>query len=112
MSATSKVAAPAELVFQPTADKSRFKNLDSKPIQEPEARLWKLSTEAVGPKFTLIESFALLLLLMITLSVIGGCFVELSHLLQSDALRRVTVQAIQPAATGGEGAQITRSFQF
>jgi hypothetical protein len=48
-----------------------------KPICEPEERLWKLSAQAVSPRFARIELFALILFL--TVAVVGAvsCFAEL-----------------------------------
>jgi len=48
-----------------------------KPICEPEERLWKLSAQAVSPRFARIELFALILFL--TIAVVGAvsCFAEL-----------------------------------
>ncbi len=97
MSANTILAAPADLFLQPAEKRSHFKKLDTQPDQELESRLWKLSRQQARPEFTLIESSVLLLLLVIGLAMIGSCFIELSHLLQSDAIRRVTIQAMQPA---------------
>src|SRR5271166_5303254 len=97
MSAIIKLAAPADLFVQPAEKKNRIKKLDTQSVQEPEAGLGKVSRQQVCPEFTLIESSVLLLLLVVGLAMIGSCFVELSHLLQSDAIRRITIQAMQPA---------------
>ena len=112
MSANIKLATPADLFLQPAEVKNRFKKLDTQPVQRPETRLWAPSRQQVCPEFTLIESSVLLLLFVIGLVMIGSCFVELSHLLQSDAIQRVTIQAMQPAAALDQNSPITRSFQF
>src|SRR5271165_1328426 len=111
MSANIKLAAPADLFLQPAEKRNRFKKLDRQPVQEPEALLWKPSRQQACPGFTLIESSVLLLLLVIGLAMIGSRFIELSHLLQSDAIRRVTIQAMQPAGPMDQNS-ITRSFQY
>ena len=65
-----------------------------KPICESEARLWKLSAQAVSPKVARIELFALMLFL--TLAVVGvvSCFAELFQLLDNDAVGWVARKAI------------------
>jgi hypothetical protein len=111
MSANTKLAAPADLFLQPAERRHRFQKLDGQLVREPKSRLWKLSHQQACHQFTLIESSVLLLLFVIGLAMIGSCFIELSHLLQSDALRRVTVEAMQPAGLMGQNS-VTRSFQY
>lgn len=94
MSAIIKFTTPAELSFQPAGKGSLFEHLEPKPIglssiREPDLRLWKLSAQAVCPKFALIDSFILAVFLVIALIVTISCFAELSHLLESDAIWRV-----------------------
>jgi hypothetical protein len=112
MKATIKLVTPADLFVHRAGVKNQFKNLDAQPIEETEARQRQPLTQACYSNFTLIESCVLLILFVSALAVTDGCFVELSHLLQSDAIRRVTIQAVQPAATGGPGGTAYWSFQF
>jgi hypothetical protein len=53
------------------------------------------SCEAVAP---IIEIFVLLLFLLVAVVAIVGCFVELIHLLDSDALGYVAAKALQGGA--------------
>jgi hypothetical protein len=65
-----------------------------KPICEPEESLWKLSAQAVSPRFARIELFALILFLAIAIVGVFGCFAELSRLLDNDAVGWVARKAI------------------
>ena len=99
MSAIIEFITPAELSFQPAGKRSLFKRLEPKPfrltsIPEPELRLWKLSAQAVSPKFAPIELFILVVFLVVALIGTISCFAELSHLLESDAILRVVVTAV------------------
>jgi hypothetical protein len=53
------------------------------------------SGEAVAP---IIEIFILLLLVLVAVVATVGCFIELFHLLDSDALGRVATKALQGGA--------------
>jgi hypothetical protein len=53
------------------------------------------SCQAVAP---IIENFVLLLFVLVTVVAIVGCFVELIHLLDSDALGHVAAKALQGGA--------------
>jgi hypothetical protein len=65
-----------------------------KPICQPEERLWKLSAQAVSPRFARIELFALILFLAIAVVGVVSCFAELSQLLDNDAVGWVARKAI------------------
>ena len=65
-----------------------------KPTCEPEERLWKLSAQAVSPRFARIELFALILFLAIAVVGLVSCFAELSQLLDNDAMGWVARRAI------------------
>ena len=82
MSAIVEFITPAELSFQPAGKRSHFKHLEPKPvrlhsIREPELRLWKLSAQAVSPKFALIDLFILIVFLVVTFTGTISCFAEL-----------------------------------
>jgi hypothetical protein len=99
MSAIIKFAPPAEVLFQPAEKKSLFAKREPKPIRlssicEPEQRLWKLSAQAVSPRFAMVELFVLALFLVAALVGIVSCFTELSHLLESNAVGHVAAKAI------------------
>ena len=99
MSAIIEFITPAELSFQPAGKRSLFKHLEPKPIRlnsirEPELRLWKLSAQAVSPRFAPIDLFILTVFLVVALIETISCFAELSHLLESDAIWRVVVTAV------------------
>jgi hypothetical protein len=53
------------------------------------------SRETVAP---IIEIFLLLLFVLVAVVAIVGCFVELIHLLENDALRHVAAKALQGGA--------------
>jgi hypothetical protein len=55
--------------------------------------LWKLSSQTVSPKFTMIELFVFRLFLAVIVIGIVSCFAELSSLLQSGAIDHLTVKA-------------------
>jgi hypothetical protein len=63
-------------------------------ICEPEERLWKLSAQAVSPRFARIELFALILFLAIAVVGVVSCFAELSQLLDNDAIGWIARKAI------------------
>jgi hypothetical protein len=58
------------------------------------SHIWA-SCEAVTP---IIEIFVLLLFVLVAVVAIVGCFVELIHLLDSDALGHVAAKALQGGA--------------
>jgi hypothetical protein len=111
MSANTKLVTPAELFLRLAEKTDRFKKLDRQLVRELESRLWKLSHQQADHQFTPVEFSVLLLLLLIGLALTGSCLVELTHLLQSDALRRVTTEAMQLAGSMDQNS-ITRSFQY
>ena len=99
MSAIIEFITPAELSFQPAGKRSQFEHLEPKPIRlssirESDLRLWKLSAQAVSPKFAPIDLFILIVFLVVALIETISCFAELSHLLESDAIWRVVVTAV------------------
>ena len=103
MSAIIQFVPPAELLFQPTKKESLFANREPKPVRlspsyEPEQRLWKLSAQAVSSRFAVIEIFVLMLFLAVALAGIIGCFAELSHLLESDAVGHVAMRVVSGGA--------------
>jgi len=102
MSAIIKLVAPNELSFLPAGKRGFSAHLKPEPIRlspilEPEPRLWKLSARAFSPKPVLVEFCILGAFLVVALAETAGCFAELSHLLQSDALLRVVTTAIAGA---------------
>jgi hypothetical protein len=64
------------------------------PTCQPEERLWKLSAQAVSPRFARIELFALILFLAISVVGVVSCFVKLFQLLDNDAVGWVARKAI------------------
>jgi hypothetical protein len=64
---------------------------DAKFKCRPSSQIWA-SGEAPAP---IIEIFILLLLVLVAVVAIVGCFIELFHLLDSDALGRVATKALQ-----------------
>jgi hypothetical protein len=102
MSAIIQFVPSAEVLFQPADKESLFANREPKPIRpssihEPEQRLWKLAPQAVSPKIAVIESFVLVLFLIVALVSVASCFTELSHLLDSDAIGHLAMRAIGAA---------------
>jgi hypothetical protein len=97
MSTMSTTFAPVELLFQPAEKKtSAFaipKAKRSLP-REPEVRLWKLSQQVASQEVSVVTMMVLFLFLAIAVAGMGSCFVELSHLLQSDAVGLVAERAI------------------
>ena len=100
MSAIMKLVAPAELLFQPgeekenAATKEEAKRVGPSSLCKPEAKFWKLSSEATVPQVVRIELFVLALFLLIAVVAIMSCLTELSHLLEGDAIRHVAAKAI------------------
>ena len=100
MSAIATQFIPADLLFQPAKKRKiasatlEAKRIGQNPRSEPEVRLWKVSTQAAAKDSAVIRVFILALFLAsAAASVIGG-FVELSHLLQTDAVGHVAAKAI------------------
>jgi hypothetical protein len=88
---------PAELPLQPLEKVIPIAAAEPKkvkPICEPEERLWKLSAQAVSPRFARIELFALILFLAISVVGVVSCFAELSQLLDNDAIGWIARKAI------------------
>lgn len=68
---------------------SRRNNVKSE--SRDSSQLWA-SSEAAAP---MIEIILLLLFVLVAIAAIAGCFVELTHLLDSDALGHVALKALQ-----------------
>jgi hypothetical protein len=104
MSAINKLAAPPELLFQPADEKenvsinqeAKFNRTDA--ICEFEPQWWKLRARVTTPKFAIIEMLVLVLFLFVTVIAIINCFVELSHLLDSDALGHLAAKTFKGGA--------------
>ena len=64
-------------------------------LNEPEARLWKVSAQQSSHGAAIIELFVLAVFLLTALLLIAGCFFELYQLLQTDALGHVARKALQ-----------------
>jgi hypothetical protein len=100
MSTLVKQFVPAQLLYQPDEKRktaaaipeARAINRTSPP--EPELRLWKLCARAASQDRDIIGLAVLVVLLAIgTPGLIYG-FVELTHLLQTDAVGHVAAKAI------------------
>ena len=100
MSAIVKFVAPAELLFQPgnekenAATKEDAKRVGPSSPCEPEGKFWKLSAKAPVPQVARIEMLVLTLFLLIAVLAVISCFIELSRLLEGDAIRHVAAKAI------------------
>ena len=66
-------------------------------ICEPETRLWKVCAKSDFPGQAIIELFVLVLILLVALALIVGCFAELTHLLKTDAIGHVAMESRQGA---------------
>ena len=103
MSGTIKLAAPAALLFQPADEKKKFSGNRNahfsrpSPICESELQWWKPPVRFATPMFAMIEMFVLVLFLVLTVIATMSCFVELSNLLDGDALWHFAAKA----ANGG-----------
>jgi hypothetical protein len=64
---------------------------------EPETRLWKVCAKSDFPGQAIIELFVLVLILLVALALIVGCFAELTHLLKTDAIGHVAMKSLQGA---------------
>lgn len=73
----------------------RTKAIRVSSLNEPEARLWKVSAQQGSLGAAIIELFVLAVFLLTALLLIAGCFVELYQLLQTDALGHVARKALQ-----------------
>lgn len=73
----------------------RTKAIRVSSLNEPEARLSKVSAQQGSLGAAIIELFVLAVFLLIALLLIAGCFVELYQLLQTDALGHVARKALQ-----------------
>jgi hypothetical protein len=73
----------------------RTKAIRVSTLNEPEARLWKVSAQQGSLGAAIIEPFVLAVFLLTALLLMAGCFVELYQLLQTDALGHVARKALQ-----------------
>jgi hypothetical protein len=85
--------APAKLLIRPKARKREVSAERQAPkpqtdgAGEPQHRLWKLTAEAVQPKLVRFELIMLFLFLILAAAVSVACFLELSHLVMTNAMR-------------------------
>jgi hypothetical protein len=100
MSTLVKQFVPTQLLFQPGEKRKTASAIpEARAINrtspaEPEVHLWKVSTRTASEEHWIIGLAVLVLLLAIaTAGVIYG-FVELTHLLQTDAVGHVAAKAI------------------
>ena len=100
MSTLVKQFVPIQLLYQPAEKRKtasaipEAKAINRTSLAEPEVRLWKVCTRAASEERGIIGLAVLVLLLAIaTAGVIYG-FVELTHLLQTDAVGHVAAKAI------------------
>jgi hypothetical protein len=100
MSTLVEQFVPTQLLFQPgERRKSASAIPEARAINrtspaEPEVRLWKVCTRAASEEHGIIGLAVVVLLLAIaTAGVIYG-FIELTHLLQTDAVGHVAAKAI------------------
>jgi hypothetical protein len=59
-----------------------------------------------------MESFAMLVLVVLSLAVLGECYLVFSQLLQADAIRHIVVQAVKPPAAVALREPVIFPFQF
>ena len=88
---------PTELPLQPAEKVTPIAAAEPKKVKptcEPEERLWKLSAQAVSPRFARMELFALILFLAIAVVGVVSCFAELFQLLDNDAIGWIARKAI------------------
>jgi len=100
MSTLVEQFVPTQLLYQPSERRKSASAIpEARAINrtlsaEPEVRLWKVCTRAASEEHGIIGLVVLVLLLAIaTAGVIYG-FVELTHLLQTDAVGHVAAKAI------------------
>ncbi|HEY4781957.1 MAG TPA: hypothetical protein VIH54_09080 [Chthoniobacterales bacterium] len=100
MSAIIQLFAPAELLFQPSARKENAAAKEEaefvgpSAVCEPEPKFWKRPSEAVAANNPAFDMLVLALFLLMAIVSIANCFAELSHLIQSDAIGRVAMNAV------------------
>jgi hypothetical protein len=103
MSAIIEFVASGEQLSQPVKKESLFANRELRPIRpgligESEPRFWRRPARAVSPKLALIESFVLLLFLVVALVGVISCFAKLSHLLESDSVGHLAMRVVSGGA--------------
>ena len=100
MSTLVKQFVPTELLFQPAKRRETASAIpEARAIKQPspaeaEVRLWKVSTRAGSEDRGIIGLAVLLLFLAIAAAGVIYGFVELTHLLQTDAVGQVAAKAI------------------
>ena len=100
MSTLVKQLVPTQLLFQPPKRRETASAIpeagaiNQTSPAEPEVRLWKVSTRAVSEDRGIIGLAVLVLLLAIAAAGLIYGFVELTHLLQTDAVGHVAAKAI------------------
>jgi hypothetical protein len=97
VSAITRDAAPVELLFPP-AGGEKDASLESEAkcnltgtIRESELE-WR---RIAAPRASMIETFVLVLFLVVTVVAVSSCFAELSRLLESDGVGHLAAKAIQ-----------------
>jgi hypothetical protein len=100
MSTLVEQFVPTQLLYQPSERRKSASAIpEARAINrtspaEPEVRLWKVCTRAASEEHGIIGLAVVVLLLAIaTAGVIYG-FIELTHLLQTDAVGHVAAKAI------------------
>jgi hypothetical protein len=100
MSTLVKRFVPTQLLYQPGAKRKtasaipEAKAINRTSLAEPEVRLWKVCTRAASEERGIIGLAVLVLLLAIATAGVIYRFVELTHLLQTDAVGHVAAKAI------------------
>jgi hypothetical protein len=97
VSAITKYAAPAELLFPP-AGGEKDASLEAEAEFSLPGTICQSALEwrrIAAPKASMIEMFVLVLFLVVTVVAVSSCFVELSRLLESDAVGHLAAKAIQ-----------------
>ncbi len=100
MSTLVEQLVPTQLSFQPAKRRETASAIpeagaiNQTSPAEPEVRLWKVSTRAVSEDRGIIGLAVLALLLAIAAAGLIYGFVELTHLLQTDAVGHVAAKAI------------------
>jgi hypothetical protein len=100
MSTLVKQLVPTQLLFQPPKRRETASAIpeagaiNQTSPAEPEVRLWKVSTRAVSEDRGIIGLAVLALFLAIAAAGLIYGFVELTHLLQTDAVGHVAAKAI------------------
>jgi hypothetical protein len=92
--------APAKPLIRPKGSKREVSaerqapNSQTESASEPQHRLWNLTAEAVQPKPVRFELIMLFLFLILAAAVSVACFLELSHLVITNAIENVATKAL------------------